>query len=397
MPIDRTDFDAIDVADLRELLENQVPEGPRLDYKQAAYGDSDADKRETVKDISSFANTHGGHLIIGIAETGGIPTSVDGIQCNDTDAFILKIDQRLQSGIQPRIQGIRIKSIALPNGNYCFIVRIPKSWRPPHRVTAQGQNRFYARNSAGVYEPDVEELRMLFTAGTDIVEKVRQFRQDRINKIKHGGGQRPLRGDGRLIVHIIPFASLLSDFQVDLDQVYQQRARFAPLGSDGMSPRFNFDGFINERGGDVNHGYTQIFRNGIVEAVKASMVTKPEHIPSGVVPASSLEEHFFGQFPRYMDALRDLQVPPPFAVVITLEGVNGAMYWVRRDPYDDNNPPPIEYDPLFLPECLINTYGSNLEYQQAVRPAFDALWNAAGRSSAQYFTGPNGEWQRPPG
>jgi hypothetical protein len=396
MPIDRTDFDSIGVADLQELLENQIPEGPRLDYKQAIYGDNDAEKHETVKDISSFANTHGGHLIIGIAEAGGIPASIDGVLCADPDAYILKIEQRISSGIQPRIQGIRIKSIVLANGNYCFIIRVPKSWRPPHRVTAQGKNRFYARNSAGVYEPDVEELRMLFAAGADFVEKVRQFRQDRINKIVHGGGQRPVHGDGRLIVHIIPFASLQSDFQVDLNQVYQQHGRFAPLGSNGMTPRFNFDGFINERGGAINHGYTQIFRNGIVEAVKAGMVRKPEQFPEGVVPAVSLEEHFFEQFHRYMDALRDLQVPPPFAVVITLEGASGAMYWVRQDPYGDDNPPPIEYDPLYLPECLINAYGDNIEYQKAVRPAFDALWNAAGRSSAQYFNGPNGVWQRPP-
>ena len=27
----------------------------------------------------------------------------------------------------------------------------------------------------------------------------------------------------------------------------------------GMNPRVNFDGYINERGGDKNNGYTQLF------------------------------------------------------------------------------------------------------------------------------------------
>lgn len=395
MPIERTDFDAIDAADLQELLDNQAPEGPRLDYKRALYDGNDAGKYEAMKDISSFANTHGGHLIIGIAEMGGIPTSIDGIPCDDTDALILKIDQLLGAGIQPRIQGIRIKSITLPNGNYCFIIRIPKSWRPPHRVISQGKNKFYARNSAGVYEPDVEELRMLFTAGTEVAEKVRRFRQERVDRIQQGGGQRPVHGEGRLILHIIPFASVSSDLQVDLNRVHELHGSFAPLGSMGMTPRFNFDGFINERGGETNHGYTQIFRNGIVEAVKAAIVRKPEQYPQGVIPAVAVEEQFFGQFSRYMNALRDLQVPPPLAAAITIEGANGAIYGVQKNNYDDDNPPEIEFDPLYLPVCLINAYGTEADYQKAVKPAFDALWNAAGRVSAQWFTGPDGTWQRP--
>jgi predicted HTH transcriptional regulator len=68
MSIDRINVDQISETDLRSLTETGVPEGIAMDYKRASYGNSDADTREFLKDVSSFANTAGGHLILGIEE-----------------------------------------------------------------------------------------------------------------------------------------------------------------------------------------------------------------------------------------------------------------------------------------------------------------------------------------
>lgn len=59
LPIDRLDFDNLSEMDLEELIVDQVPEGLRIDYKRDLYGNSDADKREVLKDISGFANAFG--------------------------------------------------------------------------------------------------------------------------------------------------------------------------------------------------------------------------------------------------------------------------------------------------------------------------------------------------
>ena len=56
MPIDRLDFENLAENDLAELLVAQVPEGLRIDYKRDLYGNSDADKRELLKDVSGFTN-----------------------------------------------------------------------------------------------------------------------------------------------------------------------------------------------------------------------------------------------------------------------------------------------------------------------------------------------------
>jgi hypothetical protein len=70
--------------------------------------------------------------------------------------------------------------------------------------------------------------------------------------------------------------------------------------------------------------------------------------------------------------------------MFTLEGVKGARYVVISDPWGEYEPP-LPDNILFLPECVLEDYGTALEYHKAVRPAFDALWNAIGYSRSQFF------------
>jgi hypothetical protein len=150
----------------------------------------------------------------------------------------------------------------------------------------------------------------------------------------------------------------------------------------GMAPRFNFDGFINERGGDLNHGYTQVFRNGTIEATKAEIVRLVDQ--RRVIPGLSLEQQFFEVLSGYIVGLRNVGVSPPIVLMITLEGAEGAKYAVYRNTFGDPQPP-IDRAVLSLPECVVNDYGADVDYHRAARPAFDALWNAVGYSSAQFF------------
>ena len=66
MSIARTNFDEVSEADLNDLIVADVPEGLAIEYKRDPYGFSDADKKEALKDITSFANAAGGHLVIGM-------------------------------------------------------------------------------------------------------------------------------------------------------------------------------------------------------------------------------------------------------------------------------------------------------------------------------------------
>lgn len=381
MSIDKTDFDSIEEKDLQELVDAQVPEGLRLDFKLTCYGKSDSEKRELLKDVSALANSHGGHLIIGIEENGGVASNITGVDI-DTDAEMLRMEQILRNAIEPPISGIRMRSIPSSSGRKVLLLRIPRSWNPPHRVTAQGTNRFYIRHSAGVHEPSIEELRTLFNQSATALEQARQFRNNRISTVTTGEGHRPLVSSGRLFIHIVPTATYSGLVHLDVERIHEMHRNFRPLGSSAMSPRFNFHGVINERGGDQNHGYTQIFRTGALEATKANIVHKNDS--RLFIAGLALEEEIFEKLTLYIDGLRDVGVPPPLIIMFTLEGVNGANYVVSNNFWGEYGSP-LPYDVLLLPECLLEDFGTLLEYHKAVRPAFDALWNAIGYPKSQFF------------
>jgi predicted HTH transcriptional regulator len=65
---------ALNEADLVALVHEREPEGKTLDYKPDAVGRTDEAKKEFLYDVTSFANSAGGHLIFGIEEQAGAPT-----------------------------------------------------------------------------------------------------------------------------------------------------------------------------------------------------------------------------------------------------------------------------------------------------------------------------------
>lgn len=384
MPIDRIDFENVGEGDLQELVATQVPEGLRVEYKRESYGNADADKREALKDISAFANSQGGHLVIGIETREGLPVALHGVPSLNADAEILRMEQLIRSGIEPRILNVRSKALRLQNGNTALLLRVPRSWNVPHRVCAQNANRFWLRNSSGVHEASMDELRALFTQTTSAIDRVRRFRDERVQTIAAGRGPRPLEGNGRLILHVVPLSATATSSKIDLDLALRNHQAFRPIAASGMSPRFNFEGFINERGGDLNHGYTQLFRNGALEATMAHILRQPDRDAPLRIPGLALERYFFEVFGDYVNGLRNLGVDPPLVVMVTLEGVEGALYAVRAN-LAFNPIPPLDRPTMLLPDCVIDEYGPTVAYHKAIRPAFDALWNAIGYSASEFF------------
>lgn len=388
MSIERANFDAVSEQDLQQLVAAQVPEGLRLEYKRETYGNTDAEKREFLKDISAFANSSGGHLILGMEEAGGIATGLVGVGAVDADVEILRLEQVAQNGLEPRIAGARMKVIRLAAGGIAMVIRVPRSWNSPHRVVAQRANRFYMRNSAGVYEPNVEELRALFNESASSLSLARKFRTERLAEIQSGQGPSPLVGGGRIILHLIPVAAFSKSVVVDVRQAYAQEASFQPIGSTGIR-QFNYHGFINQRGGNANHGYTQVFRNGILEATKGGIVRTTQN-GRRTIAGIGTEEQIFQVLHTYVTGLKDLGVPPPLIFMLTLEGVSGVSYTVQQNIWDDPEPV-LPSDIITLPECVIEDYGTRSDHHLAVKPAFDALWNAAGHPGASSFN-EQGEW-----
>ena len=106
-------------------------------------GNADADKKEFLADVSSFANTAGGDLIFGIEEKQGVPTGNPGLNVADFDLEIRRLESMIGDGIDPRIrQSIRV--VERKGKPALLVVRVERSWIGPHRVVFKGHDKFYA-------------------------------------------------------------------------------------------------------------------------------------------------------------------------------------------------------------------------------------------------------------
>lgn len=180
-------LDQLSEADLLELISGAQSEKKTLDYKRDQVGATSSDRKEFLADVSSFANTIGGHLILGMEEQYGLPVRLAGLQGIAADKEILRLEQMVREGIRPPIMGLQTQPVALADGSIALIIRIPQSWNPPHQVTFDRTHRFFARASNGKYRVDVDELRSIFSLSANVADRLRGFRIDRISKIVAGG------------------------------------------------------------------------------------------------------------------------------------------------------------------------------------------------------------------
>jgi predicted HTH transcriptional regulator len=142
----------------QRLIAAQAAESLHVEHKRETYGTNDDQRREFLADVSSFANSAGGDLVIGMTAAKGIPTQVHPFE-GDADAERLRLEQMARDGLYPRITNLQTRAVPLSEGGFVVVVRVTKSYNPPHRIIFKNTARFWARSSAGKYEPNVEELR----------------------------------------------------------------------------------------------------------------------------------------------------------------------------------------------------------------------------------------------
>lgn len=373
-------FDSIVEDDLYQLIADGVPEGARIEYKRETYGSADQDKREFLKDVTSLANSFGGHLVLGLDESGGVASAITPIR-GDADQELLRLESLARDGVEPRINGLRMRWLPIAGGGYAVVIRVPRSWNSPHRVSFKGAMRFYGRTSAGAYELSVEELRDKFNSSATAVERAVALRQRRLALISSGEGVVPIdQVRGYVVVHVVPLGGV--GVSVDLERALTDASELLrPLGRDGWSSEFNFDGFANLRSGQPSPGYTQLFRDGVVEATRSGVTASsgPRRIP-----AQGVGDPIVRGVNSYAAALSLLGVPAPLSIMITLVGVRGAFLgYAQSQSYEPT--PALRQDVLELPPGVLEEYRTDNVYDSVLRPAFDALWNAGGLSRSTYF------------
>ena len=230
--------------------------------------------------------------------------------------------------------------------------------------------------------------------GSDFAyDRARAFRSERLALIEAGDTPVPIspRPD-RLVVHLAPLSAFIGAIsQVDIRRAQQLNMQLYPIGvPGGWSYRINYEGFITFHVGEVCNGYTQLFRNGAIEAVYSNLIYDEQRY-GRLIPGRSIEGYIIAALPTYIGLLATLGVPTPVLAMLTLQNVKGAAYTIGSGQLMYGHRDTISKATLVLPEAVIENYGIPLDYERALKPALDVLWNSAGYSDDGLYD-ESGHW-----
>lgn len=376
----RRPFDDIGPEDIQALIDDDVPESRTLDYKKELPTTREkVPKVDFLKDVSALANTDGGDIVYGVAEKqdqgkpAGRPEAIVGLAAFNFDADTRRLSDVIRTGLTPRLAGCRFKQIDCPSGPV-LLLRVGRSFVRPH-VVRHDEDRYWGRGPMSNYVLDVDELRRLFLGSAELPEKVRRFRDDRLNAMTTAiTGVRLFPGQW-LILHIVPLRSLDLGLTVDIHAVAQQPDKLPPIGGRSCAGRYNLDGYIRYADYDQEgqaYSYTQLFRNGVIESAASWQ-------SSEILPALEMAADLFACAPSYFSLLNSLECLPPYVVLLSVKGVKGT-YIRGHSRMPAQMFPRVDQELLRLPEVLLNDMPPSVP--DALKSAFDALWQAAGQKEA---------------
>lgn len=373
-------FDAKNITkdDLQSLIDNQVLENKELEYKAYSFPDGKIDlsvdqKRKFMKEISAFANTYGGVLIIGIQEDKNhLPVKLNGVGMGlkDFDNWLSSFKQLVLSRIHPHLHGIDCVPVEIDNDNIAIVIFVPKSYARPHGFWNDNLYEFLMRHSNGIAHMDIDDLRRAFLYTNGLQDKIRAFKRERISLILANECIGNLGNLAKLVIHIIPEWSFELGNLIELKKLYRNNSVY-PLSGINLNHRYNADGyciFDFDRSTNQIQSYTQFFRNGIVEATDI-------HCISGIGDKEvynwySLQEQFKKIIINYGNQLEMLNVPKPWHISASLLNAKG---YVTDTGWGASSP--IERDIVNSLEGICTEEHS---LQDAIKPVFDSLSNAFG-------------------
>jgi hypothetical protein len=374
-------LEQIEEKHLQSLIETEAAESLWIEYKRDTYGSSDNAKAEFLADISSFANSSGGDLVIGMEAKKGVPFKVNPFT-EPADSELLRLDQMAQNGLQLRMPKLPKKMVQIASGGSVLIIRAPRSYNAPHRVIFKNKNRFWARSSVGKYGPDVDQLRELFTRAPQLADRIRDFRMQRIAHIAAGDTPLPLADGCLLVLHVIPFSAfdLRPPFSLQNALDFENWPKFSYTYP--VAYRINFDGFLTLTDADIDKrrhlNYVQVFRTGAIELVTSPMVTGQNWIN-----AQTLDAFIVKSTRNFATALHKCGAEPPLAVMVSLTGVRSAQL---NPGFDFPETVLIDRDQLHCAEVILDDVPSgDPDCAKKLRPMLDQIANAAGIPTSVSF------------
>jgi hypothetical protein len=369
--------------DLQKLVTEQVQEKDTIEYKRDMYGNSDSDKREMLKDITSLANHHGGYLLIGIDENEeGIPTNIVGIEPNND---VERITSCCLNSIDKRVIGLDVKDISTGNGRVVIVMSIPESINAPHMVTHSGLYQFWKRHGRQKDRMTIDEIGEAFDRRLSNRNRLERFQFTRNAEILEDIGEKSfmiisaaqayLRDEVILNSRDETLRNLILN-PPRLQQVNMGISSGSPyvtingLRADGRTPFYSGDRSVEM--------YIEVFSNGYIEFGR--LLTSEKQY--GVVLRSLVEPPLIVDFIAFVQKVYEQYLPlTPIVLSLSILNAKGmwlAIHYVSEDIREKWQKQHIELKPIYVDD--ISKQGKSL-----TREICDRLWQCFHREKCNLF------------
>jgi hypothetical protein len=372
-------FEDITMDDVRSLITDRVREDVSLDYKQELKIGTSGERKDFLADVSAFANTSGGYLIIGMTEETnpegrgtGFPGELIGIIFPEpNEQMERRLISMISDGISPRIASYKVRFLDIDENKRVGIIYISKSWASPHMVNFEGSSRFYLRFGAQKIQLDVQQIRAEFLQSENFQNKIRDFRFDRISKISANEIPTTLNVGPKIIIHFVPLDFLV--FSVDINRLIREDIRLIfPSYPDyiiGGIKMINYDGMMIPDPHIRNSRYYQIYRNGIIEYVCSTYV--PTDHPD-TIPSMSFTGDILHGIKNAVKIIRDYNINLPYFILIDLVGFKDYKFIYSQSSFSN----PFDRNFFMYPEIYIDN--NDFDVIEKIRPTLNHIWQSVG-------------------
>jgi hypothetical protein len=331
---------AVDAADLQELLNERAVENLRLEFKRET-----PSKDETLKKLTSFANTIGGLVVIvADASSDGRIVGLPGVELKS--GYKQTMVQWCFDGASPPLDVDVSDAIAVPSGRVCYVIGVRESELAPHFLN--GRKGVYVRTNEFSSRYDAQlandnELRHLAQRRQIIRERrvslIQRSRERFDTFVKQKYGELGRRKDGigaRFDLSIGPRFPVqpLCEHDRLLSVVHATHIPWRQVGF----PRSTGEGFISQHESVIGLRPGSSF--SIIEANTWGVLFYASEVEFEPPPQAKDVQgihsfHFVGQLLVFLEharlVLTALGYAGPLAVELRLEAIRGVPWITFQD------------------------------------------------------------------